>query len=361
MKRLELLDYARLLAALAVVAFHYLFQGMQSGHVTSISTMPWAVAWSKYGYLGVDLFLIISGYVIFFSARGRSAGEFAAARAVRLYPAFWVAMLFTASVVALWGAPQFTVTGRQVLLNLTMVPSLLGVPAVDGVYWTLALEASFYAVVTLVLLVGLQRYMDAILLAWPLVMLVAWLAGKGNAPFLGGYYTYFAAGSLFALMRIRATLMALACTAIMLFLCIDGAVARAARLADVHGVPYDLEVVGLLVASMFAFFFLLNTRHGQTLRLPGSRLAGALTYPLYLLHATFGWILLNRFATEQNKLLAYPIVLVIVLGVSYAVHALVEKRMAGLWRRLFDHGVRRPLDAFSSWRRPLTTTLGETR
>lgn len=66
MKRLELLDYSRFFAAIIVVAFHYTFNGINNGKIASIDYMPSVVSITKYGYIGVELFFMVSGYVIFF-------------------------------------------------------------------------------------------------------------------------------------------------------------------------------------------------------------------------------------------------------------------------------------------------------
>ena len=66
--RVALLDYMRFFAAMIVVFFHYFFNGLLNGKITSIHELTYFADIAKYGYLGVDLFFIISGYVIFNSA-----------------------------------------------------------------------------------------------------------------------------------------------------------------------------------------------------------------------------------------------------------------------------------------------------
>jgi len=80
--RLASLDLLRLVAALAVVLFHYLFRGGITGDldVEYAAAAPFAI----YGYLGVSLFFLISGFVIAWSAEGRTWQEFAVARFARL-------------------------------------------------------------------------------------------------------------------------------------------------------------------------------------------------------------------------------------------------------------------------------------
>ena len=85
--RIETLDLLRAVAVLAVVLFHYAFRGAAADGFTHIS---WADAapFAKYGYLGVQLFFVISGFVIAYSADGRTATAFAIARVSRIYPGF---------------------------------------------------------------------------------------------------------------------------------------------------------------------------------------------------------------------------------------------------------------------------------
>lgn len=325
MRRIDLLDYSRLFAALSVVAFHYLFQYDQQ---------HWAAPAAKYGYLGVELFFIISGYVIFFSAMGKTAGEFAASRAIRLYPAFWVAVPLTVVAILASGGQ---VTLPQLAANLTMAPKLFGIATLDGVYWTLLYELSFYAAVTLVLLTPLRKHLEALFLLWPLAMLAAFATGHGNRAFLGGYYAFFAAGALFAMMRDRITLALLVSLAATLFLCVLGTLDRALALEAARMVPLSAPVLVGAILALFAFFFVLNTQRGQRAKLPAAQQAGRLTYPLYLVHNGIGLALMGH--------LPLWTVFLVVLALAYGVNALVERRLASMWRALFNALVARPLAA----------------
>src|SRR5690606_37147509 len=98
---------------------------------------------TRYGYAGVHLFFVISGFVILMSMWGRSVPQFVASRISRLYPAFWAAVLLTATLRWLW--PTFaSPRAPDVVANLTMVHEPLGFPSIDGVYWTLWVEMQFY-------------------------------------------------------------------------------------------------------------------------------------------------------------------------------------------------------------------------
>jgi peptidoglycan/LPS O-acetylase OafA/YrhL len=345
MRRLALLDYGRFAAAAAVVFYHYFFNGIANGKVTSLAHMPAVAGIAQYGYLGVELFFMISGYVIFFSARAKGAGEFLVSRAVRLYPAFWCAVLLTSALALFWGGEAMAVSLPQVLANLTMAPKLFGYGPVDGVYWTLIFEWRFYLAVALILVLGLQRRLEDILLAWPVAIAAAWLAGLEWLPFAHGYYAYFAAGAIFAVHAARPGWKPALMLALCLALCLRFSTSEAGYLAFAKDSAVSLPVIACIVLALFAFFAVLNTRRGSELRLPGSRLAGALTYPVYLIHAHIGYMLLSRFATEENQWLAYPALIAAVLAAAWLMHRLVERRLAGAWRRLFERLLGLPVAA----------------
>lgn len=356
MKRLAALDYLRFFAAVYVLFFHYFFNGIQNGKISSIDNVGFLADFSKYGYLGVDLFFMISGYVIFFSANNRTAEQFAVSRAVRLYPAYVVAVLFTSFFAFFWGGELMSVTLPQVLANLTMIQPLHGYPYVDGVYWTLMYEITFYAAVFLILFLGQARYLNAIFKFWPFLLLAGWAMGYDNLPFLGGHYAFFAAGSLFALMSRRRDYVALAGLALCFFLSIDFCLGLLPDKISTTGYDFSSWVVGALVAAFYSAFFLINIPRYADMELPASRLLGALTYPLYLVHAHFGYMFISRFATPDNIFLVYVACIAIVLGTAYAIHTLVEERLAWLWKRIFTNILAKPLtalrDVVLAWLRP---------
>lgn len=338
-KRLDLLDYGRLVAALSVMAFHYFFNGIRNGKIESITAIPELAGLAVYGHLGVQFFFMISGYVIFFSAAGRRPSEFLVARAVRLFPAFWIAVLLTSACAMLWAGPAMTVSLPQILVNLSMVPALFDIAYVDGVYWTLQLELAFYGLVLLALLAGLGKRLETLVLLWPLAILAVALVDRSWLPLLGGYYVFFAAGAVLAVMREKRGFVPPLMTVLCAALCVTEAM-RKARLVDWPG--HSPSVVGVIILLMFVFFLVLNTRAGTALSLPGARLAGALTYPLYLVHAHIGYMLLSRFGNDANRSLVYPAVIATVLLCAFAVHW-GERRLQPATRALFDRLLGRPL------------------
>lgn len=324
--RIDWLDYARLACALAVVAFHYLFLGPHSGRIPGVASPDWLAAIAAYGSMGVDFFFMVSGFVIMASVRDRTPSAFAQARLLRLYPAFLFCMGVTTLVLLLARQPGLTVTPVQFLANLTMVPALLGQRAVDGAYWSLLFEIFFYIVVWLLLVLGLRRHVERCVFAWIAVQAVA--IGAGVAlPFFSGFYTLFAAGAVFAFALERGWNVArIAAAVVAALLCVHEAAARGVALDGQEGF-----VAGAVTVAFFATFTLF---HFVRPTLPHARVAGAITYPLYLLHSYIGYVALSRLAgTMPHWLAALGVAAVMVLA-GWAVAEFVERRPRALWQAL---------------------------
>lgn len=143
--RLHSLDALRGLAALGVVLFHYLpyYNQLYTHQFSLPAGLDGALQFGRYG---VHLFFILSGFVIFMTLeRTRSAGWFALARAFRLLPALWAGIILTSVSVHVLGPPDRAVSLSDALLNTVLLHEYLGLPHVDGAYWSLVVEVTFYA------------------------------------------------------------------------------------------------------------------------------------------------------------------------------------------------------------------------
>jgi peptidoglycan/LPS O-acetylase OafA/YrhL len=113
------------------------------------------------GYLGVHLFLMLSGFCISWPYVGRShkpfvAGEFVFRRATRILPAYYGALAIALALEGSAYAPREL--AFQVITHLTMVHNLFPstVVALCGPFWSLALESQLYVCFPL-LLFGFRR------------------------------------------------------------------------------------------------------------------------------------------------------------------------------------------------------------
>jgi peptidoglycan/LPS O-acetylase OafA/YrhL len=155
----------RALAALGVVAFHT--NGIVASHGWAARIFPHV---SRYGEIGVDVFFVISGFVMALVTHGAPSGlasarSFMAARIARVVPLYWIlTAFFIALVAAVPGASDAFedahVTVWHAFTSFLFLPSMswTGIAApVVGVGWTLNYEMWFYAVFAVALLATRHR------------------------------------------------------------------------------------------------------------------------------------------------------------------------------------------------------------
>ncbi|WP_171956260.1 acyltransferase family protein [Stenotrophomonas maltophilia] len=180
--RMESLQCLRGLAALAVVLFH--LRGVEIKYLQGPMLLD-AVA--RYADAGVDLFFVVSGFVMTTIAAGRyaKAGEcerFLVKRAWRVLPMYWI---FTTVVVVLMALiPSMVNTsyaGQSVLASYLLIPH--GQLPVLTVGWTLVHEVYFYAVFAGIIAFVPERIVPAVLLLWAaLIAAAAWFAPAPATP-----------------------------------------------------------------------------------------------------------------------------------------------------------------------------------
>ncbi|PZG20718.1 acyltransferase family protein [Nonomuraea aridisoli] len=338
-ERLYEIDGLRLLAALAVVLFHYLFSGWAGGKTTV--AFPAESAWAKYGYLGVDLFFLISGFVVLMSAWGRTPRQFVVSRVVRLYPAYWLGIAVTSIVTVALGHGLFQVSLPQVLANLTMFQALPNIENVDVVYWTLWAEMRFYVIVFALVLIGMTRgRIMAALWGW---LGLTFLVEAGVLPQIADlvvqseFSHYFIAGmALFMLYRFGLNVQ----IALIVPICLGNAVYRAIGYAEAVGERYSVTYSPVVITAVVVLIFLVMTfialRVTRVLARPWLVTAGALTYPLYLLHAHIGFILFARLGETVPKYVLLVAMIAVMLGAAYLVHRFVERPLAPRLKRLLS-------------------------
>jgi peptidoglycan/LPS O-acetylase OafA/YrhL len=329
-ERFALLDALRLLAALAVLVFHFTARTTDAWSLPIRSQAPAVFDVTKYGLFGVDLFFVISGFVILMTAWGRPVRDFVASRISRLYPAYWVCVLLTAAVLLIDGARWFRAS--DVLVNLSMLQEAFGIEHIDGVYWTLWVEMRFYAVIAVFILVGMtERRIIGFAVAWPLVAAVAEkthldflsyvLVWQHAALFAGGMQQYLISRQGHSLLR----WLALGFVVVMSFATSVPEAAERILGTTGAGVP-SLAAIAAVALSFLAVAAVTITPL-RWVRWRWLTIAGALTYPLYLVHEQIGWVVIRH--TEQlgwipAALLATVVALVLAAGVHFG----VERRTA---------------------------------
>lgn len=329
-RRVNEIDLLRFIAALSVVFFHYAFRGYAADD-RSIMPYPLLAPVAKYGYLGVELFFLISGFVILMTASRGSLKGFAVSRFVRLYPAFWASCTITFVLIVLMGGDRYSASIGQYLANMTMLSGFVGVPSIDGVYWSLFIEMQFYGLVAALMVVGRIHQAQFFLILWLLftVALEAFPVDRLRFLLLTDYAAYFIAGAMcfliwsrgFSILRLG---VILACVVIALRQSLGGLPAFEQQFeTDMN----PLAVAGIIV-SFFAVMLLVATRRTGAMGHQQWLTAGALTYPLYLIHQNVGFMIFNVAYPAINRHLLFWGTLLLMLGVAYAVHVLVERRFS---------------------------------
>lgn len=323
------LDLLRLLAALSVVLYHYTFHGPGAENLTWLS-MPLIAPVTKYGYLGVSLFFVISGFVIAYSAEGRSAREFFIARAARIYPGFLVCMTLTFAIIVAFGAPRLETSLVQWAANLAIAAPALGQPYMDSAYWSIVYELVFYGWVMAFIATGLfARRLLPLVTGWLILSvanellldltLVRKLLITDQSGFSAAGLALYA---IFAGRRDTAVwALLLAATGLAAFQADLSAIWL--RENSIVPVSEAVAVVAAVGAVGLVGAFLLIRK----LPVPSSVLiaVGGLTYPLYLTHQYIGYVTFNHLQGVAPPAVLVPVVIVIMLSLAWLLYRFVER------------------------------------
>lgn len=335
-KHLYGLDGLRFLAAAAVVMYHFTFRGEAAGEMPSLSFPAALEAVSSYGYLGVSLFFIISGFVIMYSAEGRTPIEFFTSRFVRIYPTFVLLMSLTAIVEAISNNPRFDVSIGQYLANLTMFPLILGQPFMDGAYWSIVLELIFYLWVFIVLMLNRIEQIERICALWLAASFFNeyYLSSEHlQNLFITEYSGFFVIGIV--LQRIKQGVsVERVCLLVMGF---AYAMFTTLRGAEWFEKTYHSDLSDGIIAAVLLIgtaLFAAVGRMGIAVRYHGIlKLLGGMTYPLYLFHQHAGYLALPALSTRLPLGMALGILLLGLALVSAIFHLSFERRWLPILRR----------------------------
>lgn len=170
--RFLFLDALRGIAAVSVALFHFNNEWASPTYREFSALLPDAVlaVWHRLD-LGVEIFFVLSGFVIAHSMAGqrvdlRYAGNFILRRSIRLDPPYWlilaITMLWPYLLFPTLVSPPLMDPGffekfggvKWFVINMFYLPNLLGQKTLVSVAWTLCLEVQFYLAYLTVLFLG---------------------------------------------------------------------------------------------------------------------------------------------------------------------------------------------------------------
>jgi peptidoglycan/LPS O-acetylase OafA/YrhL len=318
------LDSLRGIAAIMVVIYHY------TSRFFEIFKLPNTAFYKfSFGHLGVELFFMISGFVILMSLDKVSNGwEFIKKRFLRLYPSYWVAVLFTFAVLSIVGLPGRETTTVQALVNLTMLHEFFGIPHVDGVYWSLTVELSFYALVFLSLFFNKSLFIKwgwVLLLILSIIVFVKSASFFSSNTFILKYFHLFYAGSVFYAWRRKLLSVFLIIPLLLLT------------------IFHEYLLHGLIFMKPILFFYLLFIAlQFNLLRYFPNKVflfLGFISYPLYLLHQNLGYLIifhLTKFGVNFHIGLVIAVIVSVFLAWVLAkyIEPMIQKKLKALIRKL---------------------------
>lgn len=339
--RIDVIDYARFAAAVFVMLFHYSYIGIKYGATGPITYLETITDIGKYGYLGVELFFMISGFVIFTSSQERTASQFIVARALRLYPAFVFCVVLTGLVTFLFGGPVSHITLSQFVANFSMFAPAFNEKHVDASYWTLGVELKFYAIIFILILLGFSRHLGKFFLAWAVAIMVASIGNLNAVPALSGYCSYFCAGTLFAMRMRRKSWSIDVLLSGCLYYSLQFSCIKSPEIKEVY--PLSTAIIAAFICAFYLFFWALSSGILVSRKLPAARQLGMVTYPLYLVHQSIGHIIIRHFSTEQNKIAVIGGTMIAMILLGFIVHHCAEVKLFKFWKFGLDALIGQPV------------------
>lgn len=336
---LNSLQVLRGFAALAVVFYHtHLILGdPQYGGLRMFE----AVAGK--GWLGVNFFFVLSGFIILYAhlgdlGRPRQAPNYLWRRFARVYPIYWVMLtLYIGAAFVGIGYPDFRVTVGDFASAYLLVPIVPSPSLPLAVAWTLFYEIGFYALFAVAILhrgIGI-----ALGIAWTAAICVASFGFDytGFGP-LNPWNIYFPVGVLtfLAFRRFDARLgmpMLLVGLLALGLLAVIGQIPN--RITDMYGRPGGM----VLLAFPFAAILLGATliERGRTWRAPQILLLlGNASYVIYLVHSPVISVIAqihHRFAFGLVPPAAlFAITVIVSTAGGIVAHLLLEKPLLKLFK-----------------------------
>ena len=319
--RYKELDALRGIAAISVALFHYTF-----GFDSMAGILTPDKFYLKYGYLGVQLFFIISGFVIFMTLdKTKKSTDFIVSRLSRLYPAYWTAIIITISVTSLISIltheSLYTYNLKQVLVNFSMIGNLFNIKSIDMSFWTLTVELRFYGIMWLLFVTQSMKYIKHICCFWLLIFIIHLTTDIVpfekliNRILIVNYAPLFVAGIGFYLTKKDTKNIFNHFLILLSFM----------TQCFMNYVNHEALIVNIIIALIFVSFYLFVYNKLKFLSNKILLFLGTISYSFYLIHQNIGCTLILVLKKIIDSQWFYiPITLSVVIVIAYFMNTIIE-------------------------------------
>jgi peptidoglycan/LPS O-acetylase OafA/YrhL len=284
----------------------------------------------KYGYLGVEWFFIISGFVISMSLyRYNNIISFFKGRFFRLYPIYWVCLTITFAVTTIWSLPGRTFDLTTYFINFSMIQNYINIPSIDGVYWSLHIELLFYFVISVLFYkiktkIKMPDY--SIILAYLVVLFtysfVEFKSSYFETYFMTKYGIFFISGFLFFKLKSHNKKYYLP----LILLCWLSSL-----------IDRDLYEF-FIITFFYLLFFLLHFNLLAFLENKFLITLGSMSYVLYLTHQNIGYVLLIYLKSLVGYKFSIILTIILVICLSWLIHQYIESPILKLSKKKLKKG-----------------------
>ena len=333
--RIGILDGFRAIAIMLVICFHYFSRWTPELNTKNFypygDTLAHFIIFS-HGYLGVQLFFMISGFVISLTLlQSKDWTDFAWKRFSRLFPSMLLCSILIYVLIDLLPLHEFPKLARNFLPSLTFTDPVIWsrffgekFSGMDGAYWSLFIEVKFYFWICVLFFLsgGPLRFLPNLIIGFSIIETLNVFGLVLNFPhlvsyldfiFISQYLTWFMAGIGFYFLYIEGKKL------FAYWLIVEsGVILLLDYFLQSHGDPIEL-----VFATIFYLLFMIFIFRPKWIALFAWKpltLIGSASYSLYLLHQDLGVTLiatLGRYLPSSAKSSSAFIAIGVIIGMTF--------------------------------------------